>query len=306
MPKDNSKNSVNLCANSILGLGRSIVFDETIDLHPKFSFAIVSFVEDDTKSSVKERIQNVIKDVDEHGSDYIKDDTEILKNEEHRVQEQKLFLKECNELSVANEALNTTNFYKELPMESHAKIMEVTKKSVLLSLRSIAVHSLQLGNEVYIRRNSPQKDIRGKVLNIDRVKNLIEIGDFDFLTSSPLNRKNLHVQVEKHIPVTLIHDKKHQVAYLKSISVDTAKLVLPTICSFSLNLGITLDLILEWNGVKKSLSIPVEVIKVGQESAGVFNVIFKLLVSSKQEEIIQSFVSFRQREIVQELHALDA
>ncbi|MBA3025242.1 MAG: GGDEF domain-containing protein [Sulfurimonas sp.] len=306
IPKDSSKNSVNLCANSLLGLGRSIVFDETIDLHPKFSFAIVSFVEDDTKSSLQERIRNVIKDVDEHGSDHIKDDTEILKNEEQRVQEQELFLKECHKLHVAKEALNTTNFYKELPMESQAKIMEVKKKSVLLSLRSIAVHSLQLGNEVYIRRENPKKDVRGKVLHMDRVKNLIEIGEFDFPISSPLNRKNLHVQVEKHIPVTLIHDKKHQVAYLKSISVDTAKLVLPTICSFSLNLDITLDLILEWHGVKKSLSIPVEVIKVGRESAGVFNVIFKLLATHKQEEILQSFVSHRQREIVQELHVLDA
>ncbi|MBU1927493.1 GGDEF domain-containing protein [bacterium] len=303
--KDSSKSSVNLYANSILGLGRSIVFDETIDLHPKFSLAIVSFVEGDTKSSVEERIQNLIKDVDEHGSDHIKDDTEILEKEIQRVQEQKLFLKECHTLYMTKAALNTTNFYKELPMESKAKIMEVNKKTILLSLRSIAVHSLQLGNEVYIRRDNPQKDVRCKVLHIDKVKNLIEIGDFDFLTSSPLNRKNLHVQVEKHIPVTLIHDKKHQVAYLKSISVDTVKLVLPTICSFSLNLEIILDIILEWNGVKKSLSIPVEVIKVGKESAGVFNVIFKLLAAPKQEEILQSFVSHRQREIVQELHALD-
>jgi diguanylate cyclase (GGDEF)-like protein len=304
--KNSNKNSINLYANSILGLGKSIIFDETIDLRPKFSLAIVSFVPDDTTSSIKQRMLDLIKDVDEHGSDHVKDDIEILEKESERTQEEKLFLKECNELYTTKATLSTTNFYKELPMESKAKIVEMNKKSILLSLRSIAVHSLEVGHEVYIRRDNPKKDVRCKVVHIDKIKNLIEIGDFDFLTSSPLNRKNLHVQVEKHIPVTLIHDKKHQVAYLKSISVDTAKLILPTItCSFSLNLDIILDLILEWNGVKKSLSIPVQVIKVGKESAGVFSVIFKLLADSKQEETLQSFVSHRQREIVKELHALD-
>jgi diguanylate cyclase (GGDEF)-like protein len=304
--KNSTISSVNLYANSILGLGRSIVFDETIDLHPKFSIAIVSLMPDDTSSSVKKRIQELIKDVDEHGSDQVKDDKEILEKEEQRVELQKQFLKASAKLNKDVSPLNITNFYKELPIESKAKILEVTKETIRLSLRSIAVHSLQLGSEVYIKRDRPENDVRSRILNIDKIKNLIEIGNFDFPMASPLNRKSVHVQVEKHIPVTLIHQKKHQVAYLKSISIDTVKLILPTMCSFSLNLEITLDVILEWNGLKKSLSIPVEVIKVGKESAGVFNVIFKLLVSSKQEETIQSYVSNRQREIVQELHALDA
>jgi diguanylate cyclase (GGDEF)-like protein len=303
--KNALKNSVNLYADSILGLGRSIIFDETIALHPKFSLAIVSFVEGDTSSSVEKRMQELIKEVDEHGSDHIKNDVEILEQEEQRAELQKQFLKTCSRLYADETPLYISNFYKELPIKSEAKILEITKNSLLLSLRSIATHSLQLTSEVYMKRERPQKDVRCKVLKIDKIKNLIEVGNFDFPTASPLNRKSVHVQVEKHIPVILIHEKKHQVAYLKSISVDTIKLVLPTICSFSLNLDITLEFTLEWNGIKKSLSLRVEIIKVVRESADVFGVIFKLMLTPKEEAIIQSFVSSRQREIVLELRALD-
>lgn len=303
--KNALKNSVHLYADSILGLGRSIVFDETIALHPKFSLAIVSFIAGDTSASVEQRMQELIKDVDEHGSDHVRDDVEILEKEAQRAVLQKQFFNTCSRLYADKSPLYISNFYKELPIESEARILEVTKESLLLSLRSIAVHSLQLTGEVYMRRERPQKDVRCRVLKIDKIKNLIEVGNFDFPTASPLNRKSLHVQVEKHIPVTLIHEKKHQVAYLKSISVDTIKLILPTICSFSLNLDITLEVTLEWNGIKKSLSLPVEIIKVTRESAGVFGVIFKLILTPKEEAIVQSFVSSRQREIVLELRALD-
>lgn len=300
-----TKESVKLYANSILALGRSIVFDETINLHPKFSIAIVSLIEGDTKTSVEQRIQSLIRDIDEHGSDYIQDDREILEKETERVLLEKKFLKSCYLMQKNKKALDTVNFYKELPIESDAKILDVYQSSLLLALRSVAVHSLKLANEIFIKRERPEKDIRASVLRIDKTNNTIEIGSFHFVTASALNRRCVHVQVEKHIPVTLKHDKKHQVAYLKSISIDTVKLVLPSICSFSLNYDIVLDMTLQWNKNKKELSIPVEVIKVGKESEGVFSVIFKLLVCTKDQETIQSFVSFRQREIVQELRALE-
>jgi len=300
-----TKESVKLYANSILALGRSIVFDETIDLHPKFSIAIVSFVENETKTSVQQRINDLIRDIDEHGSDHVQDDMEILEKEFERIELQKRFLKDCHTIQNTKSTLNTVNFYKELPIESKAKILRVGKDSLVLFLRSIAVHSLKVGSEVFIKRDAAQKDIRSNVLTLDRITNTIEIGEFQFVTASPLKRKSVHVQVEKHIPVTLKHDKKQQVAYLKSISIDTIKLILPSVCSFSLNHDISMDMVLEWKGNKRTLSLPVEVIKVGNESKGVFNVIFKLLTSPKDEESIQSYVSFRQREIVQELRALD-
>jgi hypothetical protein len=300
-----TKESVKLYANSILALGRSIVFDETIDLHPKFSIAIVSFVENETKTSVQQRINDLIRDIDEHGSDHVQDDMEMLEKEFERIELQKRFLKDCHTLQNTKSTLNTVNFYKELPIESKAKILRVDKDSLVLFLRSIAVHSLKVGGEVFIKRDATQKDIRSNVLTLDRITNTIEIGEFQFVTASPLKRKSVHVQVEKHIPVTLKHDKKQQVAYLKSISIDTIKLILPSVCSFSLNHDISMDMVLEWKGNKRTLSLPVEVIKVGNESKGVFNVIFKLLTSPKDEESIQSYVSFRQREIVQELRALD-
>jgi len=306
MCDNTTKESAKLYANSILVLGRSIIFDETIDLHPKFSIAVINFVDKETKTTLQQRIKDLIQDVDEHGSDQVRDDMKILEKEFERIKLQKKFLQDCRLIQNAKSTLNTVNFYKELPIESQAKILRRDKNSLLLSLRSIAMHSLKLGSELFIKRDAAQKDIRSNVLTLDRISNTVEIGEFQFVSASPLKRRSIHVEVEKHIPVTLKHDKKQQVAYLKSISIDTVKILLPNVCSFSLNHDINMDMVLEWKGNKKTLSLPVEVIKVGNESKGVFNVIFKLLTSPKDEESIQSYVSFRQREIVQELHALES
>lgn len=300
-----AKSSVNVTANALLTLGRSIVFDETINLHPKFSIAIVSLIDQDTKASVEKRMLELIKDIDENGSDHIQDDVEILEKDIQRVTLEKKFLQDCALMKESKTTLESVNFYKELPIESNAKVLQVNEASLSLALRSVAVHALKLEDELFIKQQRPEKDIRATVIAINKIKNTIEVGNFHFVNASPLNRRSVHVQVDKHISVILKHDKKQQVAYLKSISIDTVKLVLPTVCSFSLNHDITLDLTLEWNKNKKNLVMPVEIIKVGKESKGVFSVIFRLIDSAKYEDTIQSYVSYRQREIVQELRALD-
>ncbi|MBU0721135.1 GGDEF domain-containing protein [bacterium] len=290
-------------ANVILSAGQSIIFDETVKLSPKFSVAVAQFHSQDTIITVCGRLNILLNEINKAGSNRVKDDSKLLKEEAERIKLEEKFLNECSLLIGTKETLETTNYYKEVPIGSKAIIKRVKEDSIILSIRAIAIYALHNGDTVFIKRAKGEKTVRGRVLNIDKENNFIELGSFIFIMSSPLDRKSVHVQLESASVAKLrLHDKQWS-GELRSISLTSAEIVLPNIRGLTHDGEIMLQTELRWDEFRKPLNTKASLIKIRDTHSGSFTLVLRLMLTTHQEEFVQTFVSHRQREIVQELQS---
>jgi len=263
--------------------------------HINTNAAIILLHDKDTSTSIIERGELLLNSIVENEHESIVDDNVLNEKEQERLREQIIFLSQMQHSLASNSTINIVNYYMEIPIQSSAKILDISKNEMTISVRKISAISLYVGDYVFI--DMPQNpNFRAKVKEINLEISSLTLEHFEALEASALDRRNIHVKLKNPLEVLVKSDKIQILEQLTTVSIST----------FVLQLHYLYDI-----KVDSKLRISAKLIDHEEEYIGkVVKIIpvenrFKLIVHLEPnpniEKSLVPFVSQRQLEIIKEL-----
>ena len=269
-----------------------------LSTHPdsiKINAAIILLHEKETADSLIERGELLLHHTKNAPDELIIDEHIMNRQEQERLQQQKLFLSKIKEYQQDNKNIDVTNYYLEIPLKSSAKIIAVTQKEIRVHVRKISVISLNYGDILYIEMENEQ-DFKASVKSIDIEKDELVLEYFKQVKTSPLNRQSLHVKLKHPLEIVLKSEKVQIIEELDTVSIKTFVVFVNHL--YDIKEGSELKMSVAFN--KQEEQFIGNVVKL-LPVANKFKLIIHLQQTPSIERALISFVSTRQMEIIKEL-----
>ncbi len=284
---ENSKELVGQVNNIVSSAPNS----DTIDVNA----AVILLHEKDTSDTIIERGEVLLNNLQDYTQEMIIDDNMVNKQEEKRLKEQVSFLSLMKRYKEDKKTLPVTNYYLEIPLTSSAKIIKITEQEMTLKIRKISAISLNYNDTIYIEM--PQKpNFKAKVKSVDNNKNHVVLEYFNKVESSPLDRRNIHVQLEEKIGVLIKLGKTQIPEELDTVSITTFVLYVNHLYNIEIDSELKIYATL-LNTEEEFLGHVAKIIPVADQ----FKLIVHLEPTSSIEKSLVPFASHRQLEIIKQL-----
>ncbi|WP_345991567.1 diguanylate cyclase [Sulfurimonas sp. HSL-1716] len=257
--------------------------------------AIVLFHDQDTKESILERGDILLNHVKNNNDKIVFDETIMQEKENERLRLQQMFLELMHTYHDENKKIPITSYYLDIPIRSDADILNINNSLMSVTLRKISLFSLYRNDNVYIEM--PEKpNFKATVIEVNAVHNKVMLGDFKAVDTSPLDRRSIHVKLQRQIDISVKSPKNSINAELDSLSINSFVIIIDHL--YDIDIGTSLDMKVTITDHEMELNGNVhKLIAVADK--------FKIIVhispmADVQEEIVQ-FISNRQIEIIKEL-----
>lgn len=284
---ENSKELVNQISNIVSSTPNTSAID--------INAAVILLHEKETSDAIIERGEILLNNIKEYTQDMIVDDTIVNKQEEERLKKQNSFLSLMKQYKNDNKTLPVTNYYLEMPLKSSAKILNITQNEMTISIRKVSSVSLENNGTVYIEM--PKKpNFKAKVKSIDVNKSHVVLEHFKEAQNSPLDRRNIHVQLEEPLEVLIKLDKTQIPEELDTVSITSFVIYVNHL--YNIEVGSELQIYVKL--VNKEEEFLGQVVKILPD-ADQFKLIVHLETTSNIEKVLVPFVSTRQIEIIKQL-----
>lgn len=200
------------------------------------------------------------------------------------------------EYKTENKTLPVTNYYLEIPLQSDAKIINITEKEMELNVRKIATVALPEDDRIYI--SMPAKpNYRATVKKINHEKNHIILERFEMLDASKLDREKIHVKLSVPLKVLVKSGKVQILEELESTSVDTFVIIVNHLYNIEKNSKVSIFATFINEQEEEFTGYVYKIIPFVDK----FKVIIHLDKTKSMENTLIPFVSQRQIEIIKEL-----
>lgn len=257
--------------------------------------AIVLLHEQDTKESMLERGEILLNHVKHNNEKMVFDESVLQEKESERLKAQRKFLELMQQYQDTNKHVPITSYYLEIPIKSDAAILSINDDTMSVSLRKISLYSLYRDDHVYIEM--PERpNYKAKVIGINTKDDKVLLGDFKTVETSPLDRRSIHVKLQKQVNIAIKSPKNSIVAELDSLSINSFVIMIDHLYDIEVGTKINMrvNLLKDEMGFSGNVHL---IIAVADK--------FKLIVHLDQTPGIQDelvpFISNRQIEIIKEL-----
>jgi len=263
--------------------------------HIDTNAAIILLHDKDTSTSIIERGELLLNSIAENEHESIVDDNFLNEKEQERLREQTIFLSQMKHKLADKSTINVVNYYMEIPIQSSAKILDINKNEMTISVRKISAISLYIGDEIYI--DMPQNpNFRAKVKNIDLEESSVTLEHFEPLKASALDRKNIHVELKNPLEILVKSEKIQIIEQLTTVSITTFVLRLHHL--YDIKVGSKLKIFARLiNHEEEYIGNVVKIIPIENK----FKLIVHLEPTPNIDKSLVPFVSQRQLEIIKEL-----
>ncbi|MDD2356306.1 MAG: diguanylate cyclase [Thiovulaceae bacterium] len=257
--------------------------------------AIVVHRKNDTIELMLARADLLLEQVKMDSLETIVDETLIIEKERIRLEQEKKFLQLMKINYQEKRTISVTNYYLEIGIKSDATILFITKNQLIVTVRKVALFSLYQGDPVYIQM--PQKpDYKAFVEKVDKFENHVTLHLFQAVESSALDRKHVHVKLDRPLEVSLSFESEKINGQLQSVSINTFEISLQHI--HTLQIGDEIEITA--NLSDKEDLYRGQILKIIPLTER-FILVVHLEVTSSTEEILSPYVSNRQLEIIKNL-----
>jgi hypothetical protein len=250
----------------------------------------------DTPQSILQRGEILLNSLAENKTSSVTDDTLFKEQKQKKLHEQELFLSQMQHLHANKETLDVTNYYMDIPIQSAAKIIDIQKDAMTISVRKISAVALELKDSLYIKM--PKKpNVKAKVKNIDKTKSLLTLHDFEYVDASPLDRRNVHVSLSNPLEILVKLDKIQLIETLTTVSITT--FIVHVHYLYNITVGSELTMFTQLLETEdKFIGVVDKIIPAADTK---FKLIVHLKPTPSIEKSLVPFVSQRQLEIIKEL-----
>ena len=282
-------------ANELLSKIDKILSLNTVTDNISVRATIILVQDKDTVESLLERGEILLNNIHDYAQAMIVDDAIVAKKEKERLKQQESFLSLMQNYMKEKKTLPVTSYYLEIPLESSAKIMRVTKNGMTLSIRKISALSLSINDSVYIQM--PEKpNFKARIRSIAIDKTSVILDNFIAIENSSLDRRNIHVKLKEPIEI-LIKSKKAQIPEeLDMVSITTFVAFVNHLYDIKVDSELKMYVSL-LDKEEEFLGSVVKIIPVADR----FKLIIHLKPTPSLEKTLIPFVSARQIEIIKEL-----
>ena len=285
-------------AKSVISHLHSIHYSETE--HVKGNIAIISCHKEDDAKTMMERAERLIKEIKKKGGDRFLDDTRLLEEEKRMKEAQAKFLQICHAFADHGKALDIVNFYMEVPIQSKGEILKIDDESLWVRIRKVAAHALYRHGEIFVRMpNKP--NFKGKVIEIDKEKEMVQIGDIGPVETSPLDRKSVEVRLEPSIEGMLRKENLQIPVEIETISLHSISITTPHHYTLKSEDTVIIEIVLRWENREESISLEGIILRMEKNKVRNYISVITFNPSKTEEEILTSFIAYRQLEIIKKL-----
>jgi len=266
---------------------------DTTDVNVK---AVVILLHDNesAESSIM-RGEILLHNIQDYTQEMLLDDALVAKKEEEHRNQETSFLSLMQQLSDKNESISVTNYYMEIPLESSAKIVNISKNSMSVDVRKISAISLYPKDVVYIQM--PKKpNFKAKVRSVSAKNSYIVLDNFSAVESSPLDRREIHVKLQEPIDILIKSEKKQILEELDVLSTSTFVVY----ASHLYDITVGSELKMHTQLIDKEEVFLGNAVKI-TPVANKFKLVIHLKPTTSIEKTLIPFVSARQIEIIKEL-----
>lgn len=257
--------------------------------------ALVVRKKEDTVELMLARGDKILSTVEIDSLQTIVDDSLLSDKEQIRREEESKFLADMKILKSEKKSVPVTNYYLEIAIKSDAQILNVSKDSMTVTVRKISLYSLKYNDAVYIEREQG-KNLKAIVKDIDRIKNILILYKFEYVNTSPLDRRNVHVKLEKLLPISMKSPVNNFEGELESVSIETFVIILEHLYDLQENTELELEVKLN----DKIGNYKGKVRKIIVTPSG-FKVVVTIQKNHDVENILRPYISNRQIKIIKEL-----
>jgi len=257
--------------------------------------AIILLHDKETPASIIEHGEILLNSITDNQEKALIDDTMLNKKEQERLREETIFLSQIRHLLADKQSINVVNYYMEIPIQSSAKIINITQDAITITVRKISAISLHLDDIIYIEMPK-EPNLKAKVTSIDSDKNQITLKHFEYIDASPLARRNIHVALKDPLEILVKSEKIQILEELSIVSITTFVIYLHYLYNIEVDSELTMFVKL-LNQEEKFVGIVDKIIPTD----GKFKLIVHLKHTPSIEKSLVPFVSQRQLEIIKEL-----
>ncbi|MEN4053349.1 GGDEF domain-containing protein [Sulfurimonas sp. NWX79] len=263
--------------------------------HIKSNAALILLHDKDSSESIIERGEILLNTIQKSTQTAIIDEKIFDEKEEKRLEEQNRFLSLMKHYKEDKKTIPVTSYYMEIPLQSSAKIIDITENNITISIRKISAISLQPNDGIYI--TMPKKpDIKAYVKSIDIEKNYVILEQFQAVETSPLDRRYIHVQLKDPIEILIKSQKTQIPEMLHTVSITTFVVYVHHLYDIDINSELTMQVQLH-EKEEEFLGKVDKIIPIDSK--------FKLIIHLKKTPAVQEslvpFISNRQLQIIQKL-----
>ncbi|BDY13732.1 sensor domain-containing diguanylate cyclase [Hydrogenimonas cancrithermarum] len=284
-------------AKKVLAELHTIFYNE--EEHTKGNIAIVSCQPDDDAHTMLGRGDRVVQCIINQGGDAIMDDTLLVEEDRKIKAATKTFLAQCQRLFETKQPLEIVNHYFEVPIDSKAQIVKIIDDLIWVRLRKVAVHALHRNSEIYIKTEE-KPHFKAIVEDLDKEKSWVRLGHFEPVMHSPLDRKNVHVELVPPLEGILRKEKIQVPIDIETISVDSLTIFMTHMTDLVRDDRVEIETTLRWNGRTENLTLSGHIFKMKKSGLNI-RLVITLEPCKIIEEILTPFVAHRQLEIIKEL-----
>lgn len=224
------------------------------------------------------------------------DDTYLAEKEKLRQKEEKIFLKEMAKLKQQKYKLPISSYYLEIPIKSDADFIHIDNDSMSVRVRKISIAALKNGEPVYIEM-SEGNNVKAFVKEKNPQAGTLILHKFEYVETSPLDRKNVHVEVDKELMINISSTLHSFDGKLESVSIETFKIFCEHIYDLKENTLLTIHAKFDRNeGEYSGRVLNIITLKRG------FKIIVRLSNNYSVEHQLRPYISARQINIIKELH----
>lgn len=268
----------------------------TTDVNVKAT--VILLHEKESAESIIERGEVLLNNIQDYTQEKVIDDTLVAKKEEERLKQEISFLSLMQNLKSDNKSISLTNYYMEIPLESSAKIINITENTMTVNVRKISAISLYPKDEIYIKM--PEKpNFKARVKSVAANNSSIVLDNFNTVKTSPLDRREIHVKLKEPIEV-LIKSKKIQIPEELDV-ISTSTFVVYVNHLYDIKVGSELKMYTRLID-KEEEEFLGSVVKISPV-ANRFKLIIHLKATPSIEKTLIPSVSTRQIEIIKDLQA---
>jgi hypothetical protein len=201
------------------------------------------------------------------------------------------------------ESLIFFNFYKGLTISHTGKIINISNDKITFKVPKL--QALAMNNEkstfIYsklLKRDIISKYIEGNLLD----NNIITLGSFSYINTSPRYRKLIRIENEDNISIKLTNRDTIINGKIIDISLNSIALKInefPKNISKKTIFNISFHLLID-NG-KKSIKVEGKIIKVKKINTNKYKVVLSTFLDKTNEDYIRKYISSKQVNLIHEL-----
>jgi len=228
--------------------------------------------------------------------DYLEEIKTSLKSKEEEHNEIVLSLLE--KIKNRSDEVEIIDFYKELPIVLKSKILKMFDEKIILSIYGGKYNYLKKEENIYLKHPYFPKPIKANIYDLDPKNETLTIYNFMFSEIEQDKRKYVRVQPKDRIEIKLSFFGKTYFGYIKDISLGGVGVYIENIQNLKIGQEVGVHFLLS-TGEVKTKGIIKHISKI--KNFNILGLEYHYNLDIKTEEIISSYITQRQFEILKEL-----